>query len=347
MGRRSVWSDQQVRELLGRFVLATDEVWRLQGGWNPRTYREAGGDDPECCSFQEMAGAGHYGAGAGTKQGIYVCTSGGAFLASVNSTNPARVAAMMTRGLQAFEALPEPRRAPAPTNSVPSHRWEWSYPRDGLVLAQTFRYLPTRPTNRRGSFNQDHVWFSPDETKQFLPDDPRPGLEVLLPEVLLHRFARHHLLNSARGESGPFSAAEVEGELRATVLTVRDRRVRLMLRGRSTARSDNPKDRWRPTRIDAQMFGFAEFDRHKRRVLSFDLAARGTVTLTPRGKEEQATTRSIGWLFELADTNKPSARIAPTHLHAYGVPWVTKPKVRLGALPRRPMKNTDSRKSGR
>ncbi len=94
------------------FVLAADEVWRLQGGKDHRAYRTSGGDDPECLSFQRMAAKGHYGPGAGTKQGIYVCTPTGEFLASINSTDPAAVTEMLRGGLRAWFEIPEADRVP-------------------------------------------------------------------------------------------------------------------------------------------------------------------------------------------------------------------------------------------
>ena len=86
-----------MRELTREFVLAADEVWRLQGGKDHRIYRTNGGDDPECLSFQMLAARGHYGPGGGTKQGIYACTPTGKFLASINSTDPAAVAEKPTQ----------------------------------------------------------------------------------------------------------------------------------------------------------------------------------------------------------------------------------------------------------
>ena len=85
-------------------------MWRLQGGRDHNRYRDSGGEDSECLSFQRMAAKGHYGPGAGTKQGIYVCTPAGEFLASINSTSPSAVGRMLQRGLQAWVDLPQASR---------------------------------------------------------------------------------------------------------------------------------------------------------------------------------------------------------------------------------------------
>ena len=330
-------------------MLSADEVWRLQGGRNPKTYRDGGGEDPECCSFQEMAGEGHYGSGAGTKQGIYVCTSAGRFLASINSNSPKSVAAMLRRALDAWSKLPEAERAPAPAHSKPSHRWEWSYPEDGMVLEETFRYLPGGDAERKGAFNRDYAWFSADEAKLFVSASPASGEQRELPEVLFHRLARQHLLNSVRGESGAFAASEVSGSLHARVLAVDDDKVRLRITGTSTAVSSKPWDHWRPQRIEARLIGFATFDRKQQRVERFDLVAKGTVTLHATRQGGKVRTRPIGWLFTLAPRDTAAARLSPTHLYAYDASWVTTPKVELHALPRKSMRSggAKKRKDGR
>ena len=318
--------------------MSTDEVWRLQGGRNPKTYRDGGGDDPECCSFQEMAGKGHYGPGAGTKQGIYVCTSAGKFLASINSSSPKSVAAMLRKGLDAWSRLPESERALVPAHAKPSHRWEWSYSEGGLVLEETLRYLPGGAAERKGPFNRDYAWFSAAEARLFVSASPVPGEERTLSKALFHRLARQHLLNSVHGESGAFGVKEVAGDLRARVLAVDGEEVRLRITGTSTAVSDKPWDHWRPQRIDARLIGFATFDRKEQRFQSFELAARGTVTLHSEASDGEARTRPIGWFFKLAPRDVAAARLSPTHLYAYDASWVTKPKVELHALPRERMR---------
>lgn len=325
-------------------MLTTDEVWRLQGGRNPETYREAGGGDPECCSFQEMAGKGHYGPGAGTKQGIYVCTSAGRFLASINSNSPKSVAAMLRKGLDAWSKLPEAERAPAPVESKPVHRWEWSYPEDGLVLEETFRYLRDANAEQNGAFNRDYAWFSAKEAKLFVSPSPTPGEQRTLPKVLFQRLARQHLLDSVRGERGAFAASEVSGSLQARVLDVDAGKVRLRITGTSTAVSSKPWDRWRSQRIEARLIGFATFDRKGQRFDTFELVAKGTVTWHAETPDGKARTLPIGWLFTLAPRDTAAARLSPTHLYAYDASWVTKPKVELHALPRKPMQSGDSRK---
>jgi hypothetical protein len=91
-----------------------------------------------------MAEHGHYGGRPGTtRQGIYVCAPSGKFLASVNSNDADRVLAMMREGLAAWEMLPADQRQLSAESAVkPRHRWEDSYPTEGLVVNVISRDLP-------------------------------------------------------------------------------------------------------------------------------------------------------------------------------------------------------------
>ena len=82
-----------------------------------------------------MANQGHYGGRPGSRQGIYVCSPSGKFLASINTSDPDRVLEMMQEGLQAWEKLAaDEQRLLGESSIKPEHRWEDSFPADGLVL---------------------------------------------------------------------------------------------------------------------------------------------------------------------------------------------------------------------
>lgn len=323
-GRRLVWSNEEVRELTKHFVLATDEVWRLQGGFRMHEYEKDGGDDPECLSFQALAAKGHYGPGGGSKQGIYVCTPAGRHLASVNSNSAERVARMMREGLAAWKALSETARA-ASVGFDPGHRWEWSRPKDGLILEETLRHFATRegrevPT----SVNRDHVWFTADEIRATMPSKLVDGAEHRFSGVFFERLARHHLLDSARGESRSFAAGEVSGSITMRVIDVRGGKARLRFDGTSRAAAGERRaGTWRPKSIDATLAGHAVFDVARRGFDSFELVGKGTVVRLRR--DGTTSTRTIGWLFTTAEPDGPSAKIPPTHIRDYDAAWVKGP----------------------
>lgn len=336
MGRQSVWSDRQVRDLTRHFILAADEVWRLQGGMDFRRYQAAGGDDPECLVFQEMASSGHYGAGGGTKQGIYVCTPGGQLLASVNSLSAEAVKDMMERGLAAWKALPDPDRRARFAESQPDHRWEWNYPEDGLVLKLTSRYLSNHPVESQQAdsrFNFDYAWFSAEEAARFYPDQATVGQWYPLPDVLFQRFVRYHLLSTAHGESGTYRADEIGGTISARVLAADNKRVRLEISGtsRAAARKNNI-GHGRAPRIEARLWGVATVNRESGRFEEFELVATGEIFGTVERQQNQPPARRIGWYFTLADPDNRFERLSPAQIYAYDAAWLKKPGMALHGL---------------
>ncbi len=324
-----------------KFVLATDEVWRLQGGNDFNKYRAAGGSDPECISFQDMAAKGHYGAGGGTKQGIYVCTPSGELLAAINSLSPKAVKEMLERGLAAWNKLPEKSRRAKPPNWKPDHRWEWSYPEKGLVLKQTSRYLPEelikdqQPDPR---FNFDFAWFSADEAAQLIPKTPIVGQQHRVPDNLYRRLARYNLLNNAHGETGTYYADDVLGKLMVKVLSVDDQTVRIRISGTSqaTAGDSNYFGLSPARRIQATLLGFADFGRVEQQFRSFELVGKGKIYKSSNPAPDEKHTRLIGWYFTLADPDRSVDRLFPTHLRAYDADWVKKPTLQLSDLGRAP-----------
>jgi hypothetical protein len=318
-------------------VLATDEVWRLQGGSDFNQYQKSGGSDPECICFQDMASKGHYGDGGGTKQGIYVCTSQGEFLASINSLSADAVAAMLERGLSKWKNRTIASVATPDALPAPLHRWEWSYPDQGLVLKQTTRYLSDsqRPlVERDNRFNFDFVWFDSNEAKLFLPTHPVVGKEFEFPKILFERLAQYHLIETAHGESGIYHSNEVAGAIRGKVIEVEPRTLKIQITGncRSLANRTEYRGLSPAKQIQIAIHGSFVFDRTENQFDQFELVAKGRIFNSTQLADAKTSSRSIGWYFTLADPAKPSERLFPTHLHAYGAAWVKQPALPLHNL---------------
>lgn len=245
---------------------------------------------------------------------------------------------MLDRGLLEWQKLPAKTRTAKPPKSEPKHRWESNYPKDGLVLRETVRYLSDKPVdakNEKPRFNFDFVWFSADEAKQFLPESPKVGDEYKVPQHLYHRFARHHLLNTVQGENGTYHAHEVTGELGVKILSVDGQKVRIRVSGSSRAIAKTENDaHWRARRIEAEILGFAVFNHKSAKFEKFDLVAKGKIYKSGDLNSDSKKAQSIGWYFALTDPNEPSAKISPTHLYAYEGSWVKKPGIALHGLQR-------------
>lgn len=311
-------------ELTEKFVPSTDEVSRLQSG-----------RDPECLFFQEMANHGHYAQRPGTRQGIYVCSPSGTFLASVNSNNPDRVLQMMREGLAAWDELPEgDRRLPAEGEIRPRHRWEESYPAEGLIVKVTSRDLPEQcdpnaPCEEK--WNQDHVWYSKQEARQWLGEDPQPGDVHQLPERLVARLARFHLVDNVNGQTPRFSRGGVQGSRISTQVVERTGPVvKLKLSG--STQGVAAEGWWQSANgVVTRLLGHATFDLEHEAFTDFEMVALGRRWGYTRfnGRRNDAEPGPLGYVFHLAPPN--GSRIAPAAISSYDAEWVVRPRRRRGS----------------
>lgn len=320
-GRVSVWSDPRLIQIAKRFVPAADEVWRLQQG-----------PDPECVFFQQMAEHGHYGGSPGTtRQGIYVCSPSGKFLASINSNSADRVLAMLERGLMAWDQLPaEEKRLSAQSEIKPKHRWEDSFPKSGLVLSMITRDLPadcdpSQPCSVK--WNQDRVWFSKGEARQWLPAEPKPGDKHPLPQELVSRLARLHLVDTVNGQTSPFLTGDVAGSQIATEIVERaGGRVKMKITGTTKGESPGRGRRASANGVETHILGHATYDLDKEAFVEFQMVAlgsrRGRTELNGRRRDPESG--PVGFVFELAPADAPP--VAPAFIRYYDVPWVARPE---------------------
>lgn len=342
-GRASVWSDERLAAAARAFVTAADENWRLQRG-----------SDAECRHFQVMANQGHYGGGggggssgdgsgggSGTRQGIYAAAPSGKLLASINSLDADAVLATLERGLAAWEALHDAERwLPDDADVAPAHRWEQSYPDDGLVLTRIVRDLPpggdpAAPAQR--PMNRDHAWFSAEEARAWLPADDalRPGATHALPPALALRLARLHLVDNVRGQTLPFAPEEVRAaDVRVEVLAREADTVALRVTGATRAVVEGPwllgENDWRPPAeyprgVEAALLGRARYDLAAGRFTEFTLAGVGrrwgSGWLNGRDADDAGP---IGWLFTLSP-DTPAERVAPAFVDLYAADWIVRP----------------------
>lgn len=306
-------------ELAKQFVPATDEVWRLQRG-----------DDPECLFFQDMANNGHYGKMPGhSRQGIYVFSPSGKFLASINSNDPNRVLAMMKRGRENWESLAANDKSLADDSKIkPRHRWEDSYPKDGLVLQMYTRDLPTSGNAKdeaAAKWNQDPVWFSREEARRWLPHDLEVGKVFELPKDLALRLATKHLIDMVKGQADTFNEDEIE-ELSISVHVVELSETHANIEIKGTTRAVASKTERAPERgVRTELLGSASFDRKLSRFDAFDLVCVGERWGFTRfnGRRRQPEASPIGFVFRLADPSTPI--IAPAFIHRYEADWVERP----------------------
>jgi hypothetical protein len=327
-GRASVWSDPRVIELSHQFVSCTDEVWRLQRG-----------TDPECVVFQEMANHGHYGGQeGGTRQGVYVCAPQGGFLDSLNSNDADKVLVMMKASLEKWRQLPIAEQQffdEAPVK--PQHRWEASYPEDGLVLNVFTRDLPASgnhadiPASR---WNQDRTWFSAAEAKGWIPSDLMVGSKQNLPTPLLHRLVKRHLVDTVNGQTTSFQKNEISPDTKIIVSIegLDADSVKISFRGNTYAQSNRVSDSTSVHGVWTKVLGHAVFNRNQSKFTEFKLVAVGKRwgKTTFNGRRQSPTKSDLGFVVELAGPNEP--RIPPAFVSSYEADWILRPQGLLDPL---------------
>ncbi len=310
-----------------RFVPAADEVSRLQRGKTP---------DGEL--FRSFCEEGHYGGRTqptATRQGIYAVAPSGRFLASINTRSARKVARMLEQALSAWDELPpDARRLDGDRRQAlqSTRRWRDHYPEDGLVLEVTTRDLrdPSEVKGWRGlAWNIDYAWFRKPEAISFVAAEPAVGATHDVPDKLVQRIARFHLVDNVRGQTSGYKKDSVEVAKLATRVTAIDGDVvQLSLQGETRTRQRGTwsvrgfKDMKRPSEqergFETQLRGTATYDRARERFTAFELIAVGkrwgATQYNARSDDVDAT--RVGVVLRLAD---PAAgRVAPAHIWGYG-----------------------------
>ncbi|MFL3015107.1 MAG: hypothetical protein ACJZ2B_04835 [Candidatus Neomarinimicrobiota bacterium] len=290
--------------------------------------------------FQKMANEGHYRRVGGTRQGIYVCSPSGRLLSSINSLNPDAVLESVMTGLDKWKSLPRSERY-LPDGFTPSvsHRWENSYPENGLVLEGTKADLlsdPPKFSDRGDRWNMDHIWFNEDEAHLWLPKEHAIGENHQCPKIIKDRLFRFHLVDNVRGQTLPFAPEEIKVANLSTKITGLNRKeIIIEISGRSKAIAKGPwllgENIWTPAHdldheINTSVLGNATFDLRSNEFVKFELVA----ICEWRGKTENNGRKfgpergRIGILYDMAD-NSHVNRIAPTFIDQYNATWIKQP----------------------
>jgi hypothetical protein len=153
-------------------------------------------------------------------QGIYAVTPGGKLLGfRQRDHDPDSIAQMLSRALKQWNALRREERlgteVPRPVGAA-SSRPESRPSEGGLILELFVRDLPRkagRVAPALGAmWNRDFAWFTREEVRSMIPERRTPGERHRVPDKLVRRLARLHLLDSVRGvnDARPFEDRHVE-----------------------------------------------------------------------------------------------------------------------------------------
>ena len=209
LDRESTFADPAIVKLLQRrFIpVAIDQAYQRRQ------------KDNEGKFYQKIANQGPRKVGRGTTQGLYTTDASGRLLAFTNNRRATRVLGMMNGALKKHR----PAKVAAIAKGTPDARYNPKPPKGGLVVRVTSKVLGgyEEPENEwrrifQTSLGRDNLWISANEHSVLAKGQ--------LPQSLLKRLARFHLVDNTRGEPPMWNDNEIKklegkienGQLRGT-----------------------------------------------------------------------------------------------------------------------------------
>ena len=291
--------------------------------------------------FQEIANKGHYRKVGGSRQGIYICSPSGELLSSVNSLNPDVVLEVIQKGLDTWDQLPgDKRKLPEDFTKHIEHRWEDSYPNDGLILKGAKADLlsdPPKFSERGDRWNMDYIWFNKSEAKKWIPKNYIKGEAIECPIIIKDRLFRFHLVDNVRGQTLPFAPQEIKkSKLQVKIVALDSLELKMNITGSSLAIAKGPwllgENDWTPNHIldhsiETNILGSAVYNFTQEKFTDFELViiGRWNGKTQNNGRKFGPNDGHIGIVYNIAGdtyTNK----IAPAFIDLYNADWITQPQ---------------------
>ena len=234
---------------------------------------------------------------------------------------------------------PLDKKLPKNFSPFTSHRWEDSYPENGLILKGAKADLlsdPPNPSDRGDRWNMDHVWFSEQESHLWIPKIKNIGAIYECPKVIKDRLFRFHLVDNVRGQTLPFAPEEIkEANLNVELVDIKESNLELKIFGNSKAIAKGKwklgENIWTPTHeldhsISTEILGNAIYDTKKKSFTKFELVIIGNWKgkTENNGRKFGPESGMLGIQYNLADKS-PSNKIAPTFIDLYNADWVQHP----------------------
>jgi hypothetical protein len=270
-------------------------------------------------------------------QGIYVVTPSGMLLAFCQRDHdPDSIAKLLRKALDRWKALGRNDRLGTETaRQVRTATRRPDPPRGGLVLELFVRDLPrkTGPVAREfaAMWNRDFAWFTEEEVRSMIPQGRTPGERHRVPDKLVRRLARLHLLDSVRGinDARPFDDKHVEkAQMFMDVVKVEGDVLSLRIEGATRAvepplvdarGSGRPDEKERG--YDARLLGHATIDVRQNKFRVFDLLAIGP-RWGGRGyahsmRQDDLEPQPMGVAFRILPPSEPVDSAVPHHAANY------------------------------
>lgn len=323
MGRVLTFSDADVIRMASK-----DFIPVVGDDWYQRRKRDAEGE-----FFRAVANQGPRkfdGISGPTRQGMYLFTAGGKLLGYRNNSDPNNMRREIRQALEKFKQLPATETKPGAVkvDDLPEEKLDDQYhrapPKDGLILRAEARVLEKNddgeyvtctsiPSGVRGIFaSRDHVWLKENEWRAMTPTSPAVGQTIDVPDEVVRRLCRFHLLDNTRGEPPMWRRDDVrEAKMTMTVTKVTDARIEMRFDGRALLATDADPDKAKRG-YDAHLRGEVMFDRKSKRFTAFDVIALGDHWgdgQYDRGARPGRT--PLGIAFTLVSPDEPANRVPP------------------------------------
>lgn len=232
-------------------------------------------------------------------------TADGKFLGYNNNRSPERVLALLKKGLADYK----PKKVDVKSDVKLEKRFDRTLPEGGLVIDVFSRILgdPYEKSDqlfdkiKAKSTGRDHLWLVKKDIESLVPKKDKYSV----PENIIRRIVRFHLIDNTRGEPPMWQKEEVKAEMTITVIKKEGDQTELRLDGNvQLATSNNDRG------YNAKLAGFITFKKDK--ITRFDIISKGDFwgegTYTkgaPKGKFTLAVA------FTLSDCTKEIDLVPP------------------------------------
>ncbi len=252
-------------------------------------------------------------------QGIYIITPSGKLIAGRNtSTNVAAAIEEMDKGIERYAKMSREERllpkAPDPSRDrLVAENEIAEPPADGLVLRLISRGLSSQGLSKEDTrheffYKVDHVWYTKDEMKTFIPSEIKVGSKATVKRGLYNRLVLLSLGVLVQPNLYWQHGDIKEATLTTEVAAVKGDAVELKFTGRAKLESGTNR-----RMFDSDLLGKAVFKLKTQTFSSFELLAVGQHTLGPQEKAEEGAPRTtpMGMLFTLNGKN-PMDQVPPS-----------------------------------
>jgi hypothetical protein len=280
VGRELTFSDPEIIGLVRReFIAVAGDDWY-----------ERRKDDAEGKFFRSVADQGpRKGQGGSTRQGIYVLTAGGKLLAYRNAQDPKVMRQVMKQGLATWNKLPAEQRQPGAVDVGVAGATDQRFdrrPPPGTLIVNVFTRILDRDSDgncKPGTCSfpggdraaRDHFWLLEEEWRSLIPKDARKGQTFDLPQRLLQRIVRFHLIDNTRGEPPMWERRQVRAAtLKLVVDEANAQEMLLRLEGKGLLATDADTDR-ADRGFDFAVLGYIHWNAAQQKIERFDVVVLG------------------------------------------------------------------------